>query len=158
MWFNFKKKINNTMIICIILFIWNTIYMIEAINMGSPIRKGRVDVNFFPIVISCLMYIVTFYLLVHSFKQNKEIIDFNFTKKSKPILIIVFTIIYILLLKPIGYMLSSILYSFSIVSIFDSKKRSLYIKIIYSVIIAILIFLLYEKIFAIRLPKLGGIF
>jgi len=158
MWFNFKQKINNTMIICIILFIWNTIYMIEAINMGSPIRKGRVDVNFFPIVISCLMYIVTFYLLVNSFKQNKEIIDFNFTRKSKPILIIVFTIIYILLFKPIGYMLSSILYIFSIVSIFDSKKRSLYIKIIYSVIIAILIFLLYEKIFAIRLPKLGGIF
>jgi len=158
MWFNFKQKINNTMIICIILFIWNTIYMIEAINMGSPIRKGRVGVNFFPIVISCLMYIVTFYLLVNSFKQNKEIIDFNFTRKSKPILIIVFTIIYILLFKPIGYMLSSILYIFSIVSIFDSKKRSLYIKIIYSVIIAILIFLLYEKIFAIRLPKLGGIF
>jgi len=158
MLFNLKQKINNTMIICIILFIWNTIYMIEAINMGSPIRKGRVDANFFPIVISCLMYIVTFYLLVHSFKQNNEVIDFNFTQKSKPILIIVFTIIYILLLKQIGYMLSSILYIFSIVSIFDSKKRSLYIKIIYSVIIAISIFLLYEKIFAIRLPKLGGIF
>lgn len=158
MLFNFKQKINNTMLICIVLFIWNTIYMIEAINMGSPIRKGQVDVNFFPIVISCLMYIVTFYLLVHSFKQNKEIINFNFTKKSKPILIIVFTIIYILLLKSLGYMLSSILYIFSIISIFDSKKRSLYIKIIYSVVIAILIFLLYEKIFAIRLPKLGGIF
>ncbi len=156
--FNFKQKINNTMIICIILFIWNTIYMIEAINMGSPIRNGRVDANFFPIVISCLMYIVTFYLLIHSFKQNKEIIAFNFTQKSKPILIIIFTVIYILLLKSIGYMLSSVLYIFSIVSIFDSKKRSLYLKIIYAVIIAILIFLLYEKIFAIRLPKLGGIF
>ncbi|HZK11287.1 MAG TPA: tripartite tricarboxylate transporter TctB family protein [Atribacterota bacterium] len=158
MLFNLKQKINNTMIICIILFIWNTIYMIEAISMGSPIRKGRVDVNFFPIVISCMMYLFTLYLLVHSFKQNKELTEINFTNKSRPILIIVFTIIYILLLKSIGYMLSSILYIFSIVSIFDSKKRSLYKKIIYSVIIAILIFLLYEKIFAIRLPKLGGIF
>jgi len=146
------------MLICVALFIWNTIYMIEAISMGSPIKKGQVDINFFPIVISCLMYVVTLYLFVHSFKQDKEIINFNFTKKSKPVLIIVFTIIYILLLKSLGYMLSSILYIFSIVSIFSPKQRSVYIKIIYSVIIAILIFLLYEKIFAIRLPKLGGMF
>lgn len=156
--FNFKQKLNNTTIICIILFIWNTIYMIEAINMGAPIRKGRVDVNFFPIVISCLMYLLTFYLLISSIKQNKEIIDFNLTKQSKPILIIIFTVIYILILKSTGYMLSSILYIFSIMSIFDSKKRRFYIKIIYAVIITVLIFLLYEKIFAIRLPKLGGIF
>jgi len=132
--------------------------MIEAINMGSPIRKGRVDVNFFPIVISCLMYLITLYLLIDSLKQKKEIIDFNLTNKTKPILIIIFTVIYILILKSTGYMLSSILYIFSIISIFDSKKRKLYIKIIYAVIITVLIFLLYEKIFAIRLPKLGGIF
>jgi len=158
MLFNEKQKINNNILICLAIFIWNTIYMIEALNMGSPIKKGQVDINFFPIVISILMYIVTFYLFFQSLKQDKEMISFDLKKASKPLLIIIFTISYILLLKPIGYMLSSILYIFSILSVFSAKKRSLHIKIIYSIVIAVLIFLLYEKIFAIRLPKLGGIF
>ncbi len=158
MLFNLKQKINNNILICLVIFIWNTIYIIEALKMGAPIKKGQVDINFFPIVISILMYIVTFYLFFQSLKQGKEIISFDLKKTSKPLLIIIFTISYILLLKPIGYMLSSILYIFSILSVFSAKKRSLYLKIIYSIVIAVLIFLLYEKIFAIRLPKLGGIF
>jgi hypothetical protein len=54
-------------------------------------------------------------------------------------------------------MLSSILYIFALISVFETKKRNILIKIFYALIIAVLIYLLYEKIFLIRLPKLGGI-
>ncbi len=102
---NVKQKINNSMLICLAIFIWNTIYMIEALKMGAPIKKGQVDINFFPIVISILMYIVTFYLFFQSLKQDKEMFRFDLKKASNPLLIIIFTMIYILLLKPFGYML-----------------------------------------------------
>ncbi len=158
--FNSKPKLNNTALICIVLLIWNTIYMIEAVSMGSPVKKGQVDINFFPVIISVFMYIATIYLLLNSFKIKQETFQLNIPSISKPVLIIIFTFIYIILLRLIGYMFSSIIYIFSILLIFSSGNRKVLTKIIYSIIIAMLIFLLYEKIFAIRLPKIGigGIF
>jgi len=156
---NFKKRINSSIILCIILFIWNTLYVIEAIRLGSPIRKGQVDVSFFPLVIAILMYIAIFYVFISSYKYRpkKKTFYLSLKKINKPLLIIILTIVYILLFKIIGYMLSSILYIFSIIYIFETNRRNFFIKIIYAIIIAILIFLLYEKLFLIRLPKLGGI-
>lgn len=152
---NTKTKINSTSLVCVVLLIWNTIYMIEAVNMGSPIKKGQVDINFFPIIMSVIMYIITIYLLFQSFQSKEESFQFKLVKASKPIYIILFTLVYILLLRPVGYMFSSILYIFSILLIFSTGNKNLLTKILYSIIIAIFIFLLYEKIFAIRLPKIG---
>ena len=151
-----KRKLNVSHFLCIILFIWNTLYVIEAFRIGSPIQKGRVDVTFFPLLISIFLYIAIIYVFFASFRQESKPSS-SLRRMSKPALVVLMTIIYIALFKMIGYMLSSILYIFVIISIFEIKKKSVLTKILYAISIAVIIYLLYEKVFLIRLPKLGGI-
>lgn len=157
MFTNLKKKLNYSHFLCIILFIWNTLYVIEALRIGPPIKKGRVDVTFFPLLISIILYIAIIYVFFISFNKSKKEIGSDLSRISRPTLVVIITIIYIAVFKVIGYMLSSILYIFALISVFETKKRNILIKIFYALIIAVLIYLLYEKIFLIRLPKLGGI-
>ena len=151
-----RRKLNVSHFLCIILFIWNTLYVIEAFRIGSPIQKGRVDVTFFPLLISIFLYIAIIYVFFVSFRQETKSSS-SLRRMSKPALVVLMTIIYIALFKMIGYMLSSILYIFVIISIFEIKKKSVLTKILYAISIAVIIYLLYEKVFLIRLPKLGGI-
>ncbi|KUK50201.1 MAG: hypothetical protein XD76_1548 [candidate division TA06 bacterium 32_111] len=152
---NLKKKLNISHLFCVILFIWNTLYVIEAFRIAPPIQKGQVSATFFPLIISFLMYITIALVFFTSYNQ-KNVTATSFGQMNKPALVVLVTIFYITLFKIIGYMASSILYIFAIISIFEIKKKNILIKLFYAVIIAVIIYILYEKIFLIRLPKLGG--
>ena len=152
---NKNKKLNISHFLCIILFIWNSIYVIEAFRIGAPIKKGTVDITFFPLLISILLYIAIGYVFFSSFNQAK-VTQSSIKKMNKPALVVLVTILYIAVFKTLGYMFSSILYIFAIITIFEVKRRNILIKILYAIAIAVIIYILYEKIFLIRLPELGG--
>ena len=152
-----KKRFNSSQILCIILFIWNTLYVVEALRLAPPIKNGRIDVTFFPLLISAILYIAIIYVFYNSYKQVKKSEKSDQNRLSRPALVVLITIIYIAVFKIIGYMISSIIYIFTLITIFETKRKTLFFKILYAIIIAVLIYLLYEKIFLVRLPKIGGI-
>ena len=153
------QKINSTSLLAIILTIANTIYLIEAIRTAPPIKNGEIGITFFPIVVSILLHIAAICLFLAGIRE-KSTLSFNLSKVSKPISVIFVTFIYVLIFKQLGYILSSMVYVLSMMLLFEDgktpNKRKL-LNIIYTVIIVLLIYLLYQKVFGVRLP-IGEVF
>jgi len=156
---NILERINSTSLLAIILIIANTIYLIEGINTAPPIKNGELGITFFPIVISLLLYIAAICILIAGIRE-KSVLSFNLSKISKPSAVIFITFIYVLIFKQIGYILSSILYVLSLMLLFEDEtgfKTKKLLNIVYSIIIVLLIYLLYQKVFGVRLP-VGEVF
>ena len=150
-------KINSTVIFAIMLLVANSIYFIEGIRTAPPIRNGEVSITFFPIFISLLMYFAATFILIEGLKKEK-IFKFNLRHISKPIGIIIVTALFIIIFKKVGYIISSFFYVFSIMWLLqEQKKGNRFLDVMFSIIIILIIYLLYQKIFGIRLP-MGEVF
>lgn len=153
---NFKGKADGRIILPVVLLIVTTVYLIEALRTAPPIEDGIVSVSFFPIIITIVMYIASFVVLRNGLIERKSVASGQFTL-IKPLKVVILTGIYIGLFKPIGYIFSTILYVFSLMLVFEATKKSNLKRLIIAIIITILVFLLFEKIFRVRVPKLGGL-
>jgi putative tricarboxylic transport membrane protein len=153
------KKMNSKMLLAIILIIANSIYFIEGIRIAPLMKNGEIGITFFPIFVSLLLFISAGFLL-HTGIREKTSTSFSLLKISKPITVIVITLIYVAIFKKTGYIISSILYVFSLLILFDDQKGSKnkkFLNVIYAIIIVLLIYLLYQKIFGVILP-MGEVF
>jgi putative tricarboxylic transport membrane protein len=157
---NIIKRINSTSLFAIILIIVNTIYLIEGFNTAPPMTNGKPGITFVPIIISTLFYIAAIYILITSIRKE-SVSSFHLSEVSRPIAVIFITFIYILIFKPMGYILSSIIYVFSFMFLLEEKtefKKKKLLNIFFSsLIVVLLIYLLYQIIFKVRLPA-GGVF
>jgi len=144
----FKKSINTTIIFALFLIFGDIIYIIEALRIAPPIKGGEVGITFFPLIIALLMLLAAIIVLINGFKEKKSLL-FNYKKISRPIAVIILTGIYIIIFKSIGYMFSSILYVFSLVLLLENKKKkeSKIRNIVYSIIVVLVVYILYKKIF-----------
>ena len=157
---NIIKRVNSTSLFAIILIIVNTIYLIEGFNTAPPMTNGKPGITFVPLIISTLFYIAAIYILITSMRKE-SVSSFHLSEVSRPIAVIFITFIYILIFKPIGYILSSIIYVFSFMFLLEEKtefKKKKLLNIFFSsLIVVLLIYLLYQIIFKVRLPA-GGVF
>ena len=156
---NMLKKINSTSLFASILIIINSIYLIEGIKKGPLVKNGEIGVTFFPVIISLLLYIPTIIIFIAGLRE-KSVLHFQLSKISKPSTVIFLTFIFVIIFKSLGYILSSIIYVFSLMLLFEDEagfKMKKLLNIIYSVIIVLLIFLLYQRLFGVRLP-VGEVF
>jgi len=157
---NILKRVNSTSLFAIILIIVNTIYLIDGINTAPPMTNGKPGITFVPIIISTLFYIAAIYILITSIRKESAS-SFHLSEVSRPIAVIFITFIYILIFKPMGYILSSIIYVFSFMFLLEEKtefKKKKLLNIFFSsLIVVLLIYLLYQIIFKVRLPA-GGVF
>jgi len=155
----FLDKMNSTTLLAIILIIANCVYFIEGIRTAPLIKNGEIGITFFPLFISFLLFITAGCLLYTGLRE-KTSTSFSLLKISKPIAIIVTTLIYVAIFKRVGYLLSSILYIFALMLLFDDQKdlkNKNILNIVYSVAIVLVIYLLYQKVFGVRLP-IGEVF
>lgn len=151
---NIIEKINSTVLLAIILIISNTIYFIEAIITGPLIENSQIGVSFFPVVVSVLFYLSAITILIAGLKE-KSILPSHITKYKRPIMVIILTFLYVLIFKTLGYFISSIIYVSGLILVFEDEsyfKAKKFINIMYSLIIVILVYLLYQKLFGVRLP------
>jgi len=156
---SFIEKMNSTTLLAIILIIANSIYFIEGIRTAPIIKNGEISITFFPLFISFLLFI-TAGCLLYAGVREKTSTSFSLLKISKPIAIIVTTLIYVAIFKKVGYLLSSILYIFGLMLLFDDQKdlkNKNILNIVYSAVIVLVIYLLYQKVFGVRLP-IGEVF
>jgi putative tricarboxylic transport membrane protein len=75
-------------------------------------------------------------------------------------MVIFLTLIYVLIFKSIGYFISSIIYVLCLMFLFEEEsgfKKKKLLNILFTVIIVALIYILYQKIFGVRLP-IGEVF
>lgn len=107
--------------------------------------------DFFPKVISVVLFILGVLIFISSGKDKK--VEKNPNVKYTLTTIGIFAI-YIVLIGKIGYLVSTILFSFTIISLL--KKNSIVLKVIYSIVFPVGLYLLFTYAFKVSLPT--GIF
>lgn len=107
--------------------------------------------DFFPKVISIILFVLGVLIFVSSGKDKK--VEKNPNVKYTLITIGIFAV-YIVLIGKIGYLVSTILFSFAIISLL--KKNSIVLKVIYSIVFPVGLYLLFTYAFKVSLPT--GIF
>lgn len=107
--------------------------------------------DFFPKVVSVILIVLSILIFISNGKDKK-------TEKNPNIKYTLITIgifaVYIVLIGKIGYLVSTILFSFAIISLL--KKDSIVLKVVYSIIFPVGLYLLFTYAFKVSLPT--GIF
>jgi len=148
-----KKKINSVTYTAILVIVFTVIYFLEGLRVAPPLTKYRtIGVSFFPLTIASILIILSVFLLMNSFKKKKNYI-FKLARIGNPLQVIVLTVIYSLFFEKIGFFISTIIYVFFVIIIFEEKKNNKIRFFVYSLVISLLVYLLFEKAFNVRLPS-----
>lgn len=144
------------LILPLVLFLVTTIYLISAIQLTPQVDEGLVGPSFIPILASVLMYIALGFV-VRGVLQDRE--SRKGEKQSFWVLaqMVIATAAYILLFKILGYCLSTFLYVYALLYIFDFEEKNQIKRILYSGGIMGIFYVLYAVIFQVRLPMIEGI-
>lgn len=106
-----------------------------------------------PTVCLVIMLIASMALIIQSLVLKKEkIVEFDWSKEKTAILLIIGMCIYVALMLCIGYVLASIIVFVAVQFYCGERKPGIYI---YTIVAAVLIFLMFKNIFNISLPSLG---
>ncbi|MCY1153338.1 MAG: tripartite tricarboxylate transporter TctB family protein [Sphaerochaetaceae bacterium] len=148
-------------------------YLISFKNLGSITKNGLPSASFFPFLIFIAGMISATVLLISAIKEVKKeikenhIVDKDKTERAKkdengkiilnpnlkPIYITILTVIFIVLFKYLGYMITAPLYVFGFQVIYDDKLEKFKRKAIIAAIITILVYALYVGCFNILFPE-----
>jgi len=152
-----KLMLNNEIIFGIILILFNSIYLFQALKLPPPFKQDEPGPIFFPLILIVIMYICSTFVLIRGLRGEKKFtLNLNFFIR-KPVLAIIFSALYIISFNILGYWISTFFYSFIISIFFENKKRSKKGVIIFSflvaLIITILVWIFFEVLFGLILPR-----
>lgn len=137
-------------IFSVILCIISAIIIYSANNFDmSYIGDSGLGPDFFPKIVGFILIILSIFLFFSKDKTIQENKNIRYTLAT----IFIFAI-YIFIIGKLGYLISTVLFSFSIMSLF--KKNSILLKIIYSILFPLGLYLLFTYVFKVSLPT--GIF
>lgn len=122
-------------------------YLARGFESGFMIDNG-LGAGFFPKLVCIILAILSIVMFVKSFKDKKI---YKFSKNNKNTFIIIGLCIgYLFLMEKIGYLLSTIIFSFSVIITLD--RKNLIMNVIFSIIFPIGIYYLFSKVFNVSLP------
>lgn len=122
-------------------------YLARGFESGFMIDNG-LGAGVFPKLVCIILAILSMVMFVKSFK-DKNI--YKFSKNNKNTFIIIGLCIgYLFLMEKIGYLLSTIIFSFSVIITLD--RKNLIMNVIFSIIFPIGIYYLFSKVFNVSLP------
>lgn len=150
-----KFKIKTNLVSGIVM---GAIALILLLVMPSQVRvpaydSGAPSPRIIPTVCLVIMLISAIALIIQSVVLKKEkVVEFDWNKEKPAILLIIGMCIYVALMLCIGYVLASIIVFVAIQFYCGERKPGIYI---YTVVAAVVIFLMFKNIFNISLPSLG---
>ena len=150
-----KNKFNSVIYTAIILIVFAIIYSLDGLRVAPPLTKnGAIGVTFLPLINASILIIFSVLLLMNALKEEKMDYNFQLSRIGNPFKIIGLTVIFSLVMEKIGFFISTTVYVFFIMLIFEQKKNSKIKSFVYSLVVTLFIYLLFEKAFNVRLPKL----
>lgn len=136
-------------IFSIFLCLVSTIIFYSANNFDmSFIGNDGLGPDFFPKIISIILFGLSLMMLFESLREKKEISKINISLNTMKVIVLYG--IYIFFITKLGYLTSTILFTFSIISIL--KKDDLILKVGYSLLFPIGLYLLFTYAFKVSLP------
>ena len=142
--------------LCIVsIFIF---YSATQFNM-TFIGNSGLGPDFFPKAIAIVLFILSGILFTESIKNKKNLSNYNFLRNKKNIynpnmkytfMVIFAFAVYIFLIDRIGYLISTVIFAFVVITILKSKSKIL--NIIFAIAFPIALYLLFTYAFKVSLP------
>ena len=148
-----KFKIKTNLVSGIVMGLFSIILLV---TMPSQIRtpafdSGAPSPRIIPGICVALMLIFSIVLIIQSLVFKKEkIVEFDWQQEKPAILLIVMMCVYVALIITLGYILASIITFCVVLFYVGERKPHMYI---YTIVAAVVIYLLFKKVFLINLPQ-----
>ncbi|HJH06773.1 MAG TPA: tripartite tricarboxylate transporter TctB family protein [Fusobacterium ulcerans] len=123
-------------------------YSSTQFNMAF-IGNSGLGPDFFPKVIAVILFILSAMLFVGSIKNKDKKSIYNPNMKYTFMVIFAFAV-YIFLIDRIGYLISTVIFAFVVITILKSKSKIL--NIIFAIAFPIALYLLFTYAFKVSLP------
>ena len=123
-------------------------YSSTQFNMAF-IGNSGLGPDFFPKVIAVILFILSVMLFVGSIKNKDKKSIYNPNMKYTFMVIFAFAV-YIFLIDRIGYLVSTVIFAFVVITILKSKSKIL--NIVFAIAFPIALYLLFTYAFKVSLP------
>ncbi|SFG38763.1 Tripartite tricarboxylate transporter TctB family protein [Palleronia marisminoris] len=143
----------------LVLIAVTTIYLAAAFDIRSPFAApGEISPNGIPILTAVLMYVALLVVLVQEIRSPPDLPDESDDGSLlRPALVVVATGAYILLFRPLGYSLSTLLFVAALFVTFGFETRRPLRFALYAVGVTAVFYGLFALVFGVRLPTFPGI-
>jgi len=152
-----KSWLDGEIVLPVVLLAVTAAYLAEAMLTLEPSQEGTAGPSFFPIVISAVMIVALVSVLWRGLRSATAGGGAGLAVLAGPAKVALLTVGYILLFKPAGYFVSTTVYVFALLYVFRFKSGNILLSVLWSVLIAGGCFVLFAKVFQIRLPALYGV-
>ncbi|MDN5334868.1 MAG: hypothetical protein PWP59_2130 [Sphaerochaeta sp.] len=154
-----KPYLQGKVLVPLLMQIALIVYVISALQLAPPVVKGLLSESSFPFFIFLIATPAAIKQLYDGIKAvQKEIgvkTEVVHQKKSiKPFLTVLVMAVFVGLFDVLGFTVLAPLYVFAFMLIFDDKPQHIVRKIIYSLIIGVLVYIMYVIAFDIRFPQI----
>ncbi|QEN09470.1 tripartite tricarboxylate transporter TctB family protein [Oceanispirochaeta crateris] len=156
---NIKRYLQSKVIIPLCVQVVLTIYVVSALQLAPPIVNRMLSESSFPFVIFLIATPAAIKLLFDGVKEVKTEIsegkEIVYVRKSiKPLLIVLIMAVFILLFELLGFSILAPLYVFFFMLVYDDRPEKIVKKISYSLLVAIVVYVMYVFAFDIRFPEI----
>jgi|TARA_R110000737_G_scaffold265704_1_gene273428 putative tricarboxylic transport membrane protein len=142
----------------LVLMVLTTIYFAAAFDIHAQFTpEGEMGPQHIPMLVSGLMYVALLMVLVQEFRHPTGVAETDEGASFiRPALVVVATIAYIWLFRPLGYALSTALFVATLFVVFQFETKRPVIFALYVVGVVAVFYALFAVIFGVRLPTLIG--
>lgn len=154
------RHIHGDTIAGVIFLVVTTVYFSQTLELPLPFSRGRAGPAFYPMLLSGVMYICSLTLIYRGLTAtNIDEIEIDLQRFVRPVSFTVITIVYAITLIGIGYLITTVVYTFLVTLLFEYGERQRTRLLAFSALVAVCVtglgYLFFEIIFNVRLP--GGI-
>lgn len=130
-------------------------YLISAMSLGAPIVDNGLTPSFFPIVVGAVAILFSTVLITQSLRNPPEERASDEPRNYTHLWVVAAIFVYIVAFRQIGYFISSSLFVFALIVIFSPLEKFL-LKAGISVLVVAICYVMFQKLFGVRLPTLWG--
>lgn len=144
-----------------VLAVFSCIYLAMSFQIKLTNIDRIVGSRLFPQIIGIVILALSIWLIVDGLQRARRAdAEEQGQKKSciRTVIVLGSFAAYIFLMDKIGFTVSSILYLFSQMTVmgpWPAKKKSMIVYLVISVLTSVLIYVMFDKIFMLMLPKAG---
>ena len=153
-----KKFLNKEVMTPLVVLLFLMIYLQQALTKQSaPFVDGVPQETFFPILIVIVGVIASLTLLIPALIKTAGSADDAAERapiQKKPLYIVIAMALFIFLFGKLGYTLVAPFYVFFLMTLYDDGSKSIVKRVIFTLIIVALVYVLYTFIFDINFPEI----
>ncbi|PHS04327.1 MAG: hypothetical protein COA78_16840 [Blastopirellula sp.] len=164
-----RQSFSGELLVLVILFAFTTAYLLDALNLGSPLRYGLPSASFMPIILSVIMYVcIGIIALQNGRKALRENLQTNFLREISeyrtPALVVLSTAIFVYFFVSLGFEISVLAYVYSVLWLlgFPAVESSTLTKIakraLVSAVISTGVYAFFVIAFGVKLPTTWATF